>query len=111
MSVGTLYVIVYPSSLSTPSAAQVEGGLDSTGAAAIYSDATTAGNIGTYEFNPTNLAVGNSYKAAFVWKGTAYTSPVEESLEFTFEVSGSASAAFSLRDIFNLNEYVVRLRH
>jgi len=106
----TLYVVVYPSSLSIPSAAQIIAGQDSTGSPAAFSDSVNAPTDSTYTFPTNDLNVGETYQASFVWSGTDYTSAVATSDPLVIGIPQGGLAAYSLRDIWNGGGNVVRLR-
>ena len=77
----TLYIVVYPSALATPSNTQIAAGQDVNGAAAVYASSLTTGVTNTYSFNVTGLAAGTSYKAS-LWHDDASAADIETTAAF-----------------------------
>lgn len=96
-----IYAVVYPSSLSAPSVAQIKLGQNVNGNPATWASSVSAPSATTtYDWPSlaTGLTAGTSYKVSFVWSdGTADSAP-ETSSAFTttgggaFELDASAGA-------------------
>lgn len=88
----TLYYVVYPSALGTPTAAQVKAGQNPSGAAATASGsetALTADGTQTWATLASGLTAATGYKIAFVWTDSGVDSGV---VVGTFSTLSTASA-------------------
>jgi hypothetical protein len=91
-SAGRLYWVVQASAVADPSGAQIVGGLDGSGAAAVDAGDEEAPTVTTNPFTfttpATGLTPGTSYEIAYVWyDGSTYSNVVVGSFSTT---SGAA---------------------
>lgn len=85
-----LYYVIYPSSLSAPTDAQIAAGKDSTGSAAVASGNEASPVVdGAFTFTSaaTGLSANTAYKASVVWyDGTSYSNVVTTAEWYTTAV-------------------------
>jgi hypothetical protein len=67
---GTAYYVVYPTSATLPTAAQIQAGTDGDNVTAVAADSQTIGSTGAKSFEVTGLNPGTSYGYSIVHYGT-----------------------------------------